>query len=445
MPVISRSRTVFFLGLPIIIGMLSQSLLNLVDAALVGQLGTSSLAGVGIGGYANFVAVSLILGISSSVQMLVARNAKETDIAKKLLPFIGGVSFSFCIALPLSILLVWLSEWFMVLMNPEPAIQDIAKAYFDWRTSGMLAVALLLTSRGWWYGTHRSSRYLKILLLTHGLNVVISYCLIFGHLGLPRMGAPGAGLGTALALYIGAFINLSCIWRENKVGHHLLVLLKRIQLKRIIQQTLPHSAQQLMLALSLCVLMWIIGKLGTDDQAIAYLLINISLFLILPAVGFGVASTSLVSRALGDEDFSEAYRWGWYVVMVAIASILVLSLPLLLFPELVLSFFIPSPSIIKAAAFLLQLTAVAILIDASAIVLAQALYGANAGKHSFAISTIGQWLFFLPMAWFVGVELNYGLTGIWSVQLVHRAISACLFILIWKQKRWQDNKLQSIT
>ena len=63
------------LGTPIILTMLSQSLLNLVDAALVGPLGEVALAAVGAGSYANFVALSLVAGLSAGVQAQVARRA----------------------------------------------------------------------------------------------------------------------------------------------------------------------------------------------------------------------------------------------------------------------------------------------------------------------------------------------------------------------------------
>ena len=445
MSLIALHKKAFFLGLPIIAGMLSQSILNLVDAFLVGQLGAASLAGVGIGGYANFVAVSLILGLSSSVQMLVARYPPTASEADKLLPVVGGIIYSIVVAFPISLVFIYFSESFLGFMNSEPAVQDIANNYFDWRTLGMFAVSLQLTCRGWWNGTHQSGHYLKILIATHILNVIVSYALIFGHLGLPRMGAAGAGAGTMIALCFGAFMNLFFIGHKHGLGHYFLKLSKQVQLSRLIRLSLPHSSQQLMLALSLSCLMWIIGKLGTQDQAIAYLLINISLFLILPAVGFGVASTSLISNALATKDTRLAYQWGWIVISVATLTILFLSTPLLVLPHEVLGLFLSVPEAIYFAAPLLQLTAVSILLDASAIVLAQALYGASAGKHTLAISTIGQWLFFLPMAWFVGVEFQYGLYGIWIVQLIHRGISALLFIFIWQQQRWKHNKVLGIS
>ena len=56
------------LAFPIMLGMLSQSVLNLIDAALIGHLGQEALAGVGIGGYAMFMMTALVFGLSSSVQ-----------------------------------------------------------------------------------------------------------------------------------------------------------------------------------------------------------------------------------------------------------------------------------------------------------------------------------------------------------------------------------------
>src|SRR5690606_40731185 len=60
-PTHDRFRTIVMLGLPIMGGMLSQSLLNLVDAAVVGSLGQAALAGVGLGGYVNFMAIALVM------------------------------------------------------------------------------------------------------------------------------------------------------------------------------------------------------------------------------------------------------------------------------------------------------------------------------------------------------------------------------------------------
>ena len=77
LPEPTRRRTILKLALPIIAGMLSQSLLNLIDAALVGRLGEVALAGVGIGGYAMFLVTAMLFGLSSGVQAQTARRHGE--------------------------------------------------------------------------------------------------------------------------------------------------------------------------------------------------------------------------------------------------------------------------------------------------------------------------------------------------------------------------------
>jgi len=182
--------------------------------------------------------------------------------------------------------------------------------------------------------------------------------------------------------------------------------------------------------------MWIINQIGTAEQAVAHVLINLSLFLILPAVGFGVASTTLVSHALGERKPEVASQYGWDVIAVAMFSISILSIPLLISPDLILSIFLQSEQLIASAILPLQLTAIAIILDAAAIVLAQSLLGVGDSRNVLIITSTSQWLFYLPLAWFIGSYLGFGILGIWIVQLIHRTLSSIVFITIWKQRSW---------
>lgn len=434
---LQRYKTIFALGLPIIGGMLSQSVLNLIDAALVGQLGEASLAGVGVGSYANFVAISLVLGLSSAVQTLVARRQGQGLVDESIKPVLMGILWSFCAALPISIIFIQYSEILVNQITNEVSVQDIAAEYFDYRTAAMLAIALHLSFRGWWNGTQRPGTYFKVLIFTHILNVAVSYCLIFGYLGMPRLGAPGAGLGTAIALYAGVFLNAWMVYKDTKGSIFKKWKLTDSQhMISLLRLSIPNSVQQFFFALAICVLMWIIGQISTSDQALAHVLINLSLFLILPAVGFGVASTSLVSHALGENCSLKAVQTAWDVITVAMMAIATLSLPLWLIPESVLSIFLQSSEVIANGILPLQLTALAITLDAAAIVLAQSLLGVGDSRSVLIITGTGQWLFYLPLAWFFGPYLGYGILGIWVVQLIHRTLSSIVFISIWRQKKW---------
>lgn len=77
-----RRKQIFLLALPIIGGMASQNVLNLVDTAMVGSLGNQALAATGIGGFANWMAMAFLTGLSAGVQAMAARRMGEKKRAK---------------------------------------------------------------------------------------------------------------------------------------------------------------------------------------------------------------------------------------------------------------------------------------------------------------------------------------------------------------------------
>jgi len=432
-----RIKAILTLGLPIIGGMLSQSLLNLIDAAMVGSLGQVALAGVGIGGYATFLAISLILGLSSGVQAMVARRRGQKRNLEIARPVNWGLLLAISIGLPLTLFYSFFSDHIVALMSDDQNALTIADQYFEYRILALLAIGMNLCFRGYWNGTNRPMVYLRILILMHIINVLLSFGLIFGHFGLPELGAAGAGLGTTLALYLGCAMIAYVTWKDARPKGFLKFSKgKASSLATLLKLSIPHSVQQFFFAAAVAVLFWIIGQLGTEQQAIGHILINLALFLILPGVGFGIASTTLVSHALGESQPDLALRWGWDIIKTATILMALLSTPMWLIPQQVLSLFLQDPALIEQARLPLMLTGLAICLDASAIVLTQALLGAGANRTVMLITTAGQWGFYLPLAWLIGPYLGFGLTGIWLLQVIHRALSSLAFIYIWKQKRW---------
>ena len=75
------------------------------------------------------------------------------------------------------------------------------------------------------------------------------------------------------------------------------------------------------------------------------------------------------------------------------------------------------------------------------IVLLQALLGAGDNKTAMVISIIMQWALFLPVAFFVGPHLGYGLLGIWIVNMAYRAIQAAILAMVWERRLWAKIKL----
>lgn len=431
----SRHGKVIRLALPIMLGMLSQSVLNLIDAALVGHLGEVALAGVGVGGYAMFMLSAMVFGLSSSVQSQTAQNvgATQTDLTQ---PLQSGLVIGLVVALPLTLWAWWQAPFLISLITQTDDVQSIAIGYFRWRVVSLIAIALTLCFRGYWNGRQQTYLYLRIIVAVHLLNVMASAGLIYGLAGLPNMGASGAGAGTTLSLFAGLMVWCWVSVKHPATQHFLTHLPCLATLRTTLMLAVPHSTQQVLFAAGYAVLFWLLSQLGTASVAVGHVLINLSLLLILPGVGIGVAAMSLVGEALGREDQHEAHRWGLDALRVAWLLLVMLALPMLTIPEHVLSIFLNSRELIALGVLPLQLTGVMIVVDAAALVLAQALMGAGAQRTVMLLTLGMQWLFFLPLAWWVGISLEHGLLGIWLMQLLYRLINSVGFLWVWQRRRW---------
>jgi len=419
-------------------GMLSQSLLNLVDAAMVGSLGQAALAGVGLGGYANFMAIAMVMGLGVGVQATVARRRGQGLVEQSAQPLNNGLLIAVLIGLPLSLLCWFKAEHIIALLSSDPEVTAIGADYFRWRALAIIAVGCNFAYRGYWNGIRQTGMYLQILVIMHVFNVLISYGLIFGHFGLPEMGAEGSGLGTAAAMFLGSALYFILTWHHGRQQGFMGSVPTLPDIRLMLRLSMPNSLQQLLFATGVTVLIWIIGQIGTSELAVAHVLINLALLLILPGVGLGMAATTLVSHSLGANQPQEAYRWGWDVVKVAALVLFVLGLPFWLAPALVLQIFTQDPELLALGEWPLRITGLGMTLDATALVLTQALLGAGASRTVMSVNLGSQWLIFLPCAYLLGPVMGGGLLTVWLLQTLYRVIASVIFAILWQRKQWAN-------
>jgi putative MATE family efflux protein len=421
--------------------MMSQNILNLVDAAMVSQLGEAELAAVGLASFINFVAAAMFMGFSSGVQATVARRIGEGKESIAANPLNGALLLIFLAAIPVSVLLTTYSTEILSMINNDPRVIEEGALYLDARLIGIMAIGMNFSFRGYLSAIKMTEFYFKTIVTMHIINIFLNYVLIFGHWGFPEMGTEGAGLGTTISMFGGTIMYTWLTLKHTKqygFGAHLPSMQTVSQLFKI---SLPASFQQLFFAIGFTTLFWIVGKIGTAELAAANILTTLTLVAILPSIGFGMSAATLVGQAIGRKEIDDAYRWAWDTSKIAAASIMLISLPMLIAPELILSLFFKNPDTIELAKLPLQLVAIAIVIDAYNLVLMSALQGAGATKITMIVSIVCQWFVFLPLAWFIGPYMGFGLTAIWLTQGLYRLFQAFWFASLWRKKDWAEIKL----
>ncbi len=432
----ARYRRILSLGLPIVGGMVSQNVINLVDTAMVGSLGDIALAAVGTGSFIAFMAVSVVMGLSAGVQAIVARRVGEGKTDELAVALNGALVIALIAGLLLSTG-YWLSaDSIFSWVNSDPEVLALGVPYIELRVWTITAVGVNMAFRGYWNGTDRPMLYLRTLILIHSSNILLNYLFIFGNFGFPELGTFGAAIGTTASMFLGCVYYFYLGFKHAKGEGFCARMCTRPVMKSLLRLTIPNSLQQLFFAAGYTVLFWIIGKVGTAETAAANVLVNLMLVAILPSIALGIASTTLVGQALGKGDPDDAYAWGWDVVRVAFVTLLVMGAAMILFPELWLGVFLHNPETLELARVPLMVFGAAIAIDGSGLVLMQSLLGAGDNKIVMYMSVGAQWLFFLPAAFWVGPTLGWGLLGIWTVQAFYRILLTVFFALRWRGRAW---------
>ncbi len=436
-----RLTPLFVIALPIIGGMLSQNILNLVDTAMVGHLGDVALAATGFGGFANYMSIAFILGLSAGVQALSSRRMGEGRESEVAVPLNGGLFLSLVLGVPIAVLIYHSAPWIMSVLTPDAAVAAEATPYLQVRLLAMVAVGMNFSFRGYLSAVQMTRYYLITIVIMHVINVILNWVLIFGNLGFPAYGVVGAAMATSISIVIGTLIYFVIVWRTSH--HH--GFLHRLPCRKTIWQqfklSLPNSMQQLLFAAGMVMFLYILGQIGTAEVAAGNVLMTLFLVALLPAMGLGIATSSLVGNALGRKEPADAMRWGWDGSRITTVYGIAVSIILLLFGEPILAIFLNDPETLALAFWPLMITAVILTVDLIGMLLMNALLGAGDTLTPMRISVIGQWVFFLPLAWLVGPVLGYGLLGVWLVQAGYRLVQALLFMRAWHQGGWAKIKL----
>lgn len=410
---------------------------------MVGQLGPASVGAISLSGFANFFAISLILGLSAGVQAMAARRMGEGNTKTAAVSLNGGILLAVIGGLPLGFGLAWFASDILELLVSEAQVVDAGVPYLQARLCTAFAVGINFSFRGFWNGIKKSHVYMGTLIFMHVINISLNYVLIFGKFGFPALGTLGAGLASGISVVAGSMFYIVMGFVQVRELGFMQKFPDKEAIRTLIRISMPNGIQQLFFSGGLLTLFVIIEKIGTAELAAASIIINIMLVGYLPGIALGLAAATLVGQALGRSDSADASLWGTQVTMVAMILLAGIGLPMWMVPEVLIGFFIDgegSSDVIRIARIPLLLTGAIMCLEAVSLVLMNALLGAGDSRSVMRVSIFMQWGFFLPLAALL-VFFGYGLLEVWAVNMAYRLALSGIFFTLWKSEKWQGIKV----
>ena len=420
----TRSKQLLLLAGPIVAGMGSQIVLNLVDTAMVGAIGPAPQAAAGLGSFTYLVVANLIIGIGMAVQATAARRDGEQDKSSAGAALDTGLVIAIVVGLPLGYGLAQVAPQLFAHLTDDPEVAIGGGGYLAIRLMGLGAVAANYCFRGFYNGIGRSVVYLASIVLIHATNIFLNWVFIYGNLGTKPMGVRGAALASVLAAVFGVcfYCILTLVQTDirQKFRPFRFASITLDRVRRMIGIAWPEGLRGVMVTLGFLIFLEMHEAFGTREAAAGTILINVASAGFLLALGMGFACATMVGRHLGRKEPDEARRMIWLGARLAVVGLLVPSILLAIFAPQVLSLFTPDVPVIDTATPALRLFALAAAFDAVPVVLVFSLQGAGATRWVAGVQVMQQYVLLIPLALLLGFTFGMGVFGLWLGLLLSR-------------------------
>ncbi len=299
---------------PTVLTMTSYTVMGFVDAVMVAQVGPLEVAAQGNGGVWSFLPISLAFGVLTVVNTYVAQNigagrGRETATYGWAGIWVAVLAW-LVLLLPWSILVPQLFQ----AAGHESALVGLETGYARILLVGGLPLLVAKAMSHWFFGYQRPRVITLAAIAGNLVNVTANAILIFGEEGIPAWGVPGipgtpalglrgAAIGTVVGTVVEAAIPLWVFLGRglaDRIGSRAAWRPDHRAIREILGLGWPAAVQfgNEMACWTIFTTV-LIGHFGTDHMTAGWSVMRYLHLSFMPAVGFSVATTSLVGRWIG--------------------------------------------------------------------------------------------------------------------------------------------------
>ena len=431
------------LAIPVALQSMLQASFSIVDQIMIGQLGSVSVAGVGLAGkfasiYSVIVsAVGVVAGIMIS-QYLGQKNQREVrrSFLVNLLIAVGlaGVFTLLCGGFPAQI---------MGLYTTDAPMRQSASVYLQIITATYLPLAGATLLSTLLRCMDKAQLPLYASIASAVLNTGLNYLLIFGRLGLPAMGASGAAIATVISTWVNFLLMLAMLGRHGallKTAGNSGEKMGKFNLMQYFSMLMPILVCEFLWSLGENIYAAIYGHMGTGASA-AMTLINPVQSLVIGALcGLSQAASVIIGKELGSREYNQAYRDSWRLIRYGLFGAVILSALVVVASPLYVQIY----QVDDAVKLLTRQILLAYALIAPFKVLNMIAGGGilrSGGKTNYVmwIDMIGTWVFGVPLGLLSAFVWKLSIPCVYFILSLEECVRFGITVLALRSKRWMQS------
>ncbi len=479
------SRSVFRLAWPAIAENTLQTLMGIVDTAVVARLGTDALSGVGASQQLIWVLTTALIAVSMGTTVLVARftgahqHEKASAVLKQSLMLAAVVGLAL---IPVSLL----SHPLLSMLGLTGAAANDGATYLSITLQFAMLIVLMFVAGAALRGSGDTKTPMFVTGFINIINAVLAVALVFGGvrassilgdwLGgllslvgvhsqiriagldwLPELGVAGSAWAAVIARGVGTAILLGIfllprsrlhLWQGGGWRPNFSLM------GRMLAIGIPSAVEQMLMSVGILVYSFIVISMGEVIFATSRLATNAIFLSQMPGFGFAVAATTLVGQSLGARQPRRAQVGSQIATRSALILMSIMGGVFFFFGGVILRVFTDDPQLLSLGGEAMKVIAFSQPPLALAFVLAWSLRGAGDVRYPMVVTTVAVWFVRLPVGAFLGLPavcipftttclpgLGLGLRGIYTALIVEAVVRAAFMYRRFRSGKWQTIKV----
>lgn len=437
-----KLHLVALLSMPAMIAQLSSVVMQIIDASMLGHLGTNESAAVGLVSTTIWLFGGLQSGLATGFAVQVAHKVGAGDLKRARSIIRQGISCGLAFSSMLMLAGILLAPHLPVWLGANESICRDASIYFSIVCVGMPLMMLNSIAAGSLRcsGNVKTPSLLNVLMCV--LDVVFNYLFIFVF----DMGTRGAAYGTLVAFVItGACMMYSLVVRDRNLRFSLDAHQKFKPhwdtLSNVFKIGTPISLERGVMAGAQVAISGIIAPMGSVAIAANTFGVNVESLCYMPGYGIAEASTTLVGQSMGARRPELMRSFGWISVLVGMFVMAFMGAIMWIFAPEMMSVVTSDANVISLGAEVLRIEAWAEPGFAAAIVAYSVFVGAGKTLTSSVLNLGCIWGVRLTLALLLAPTM--GLHGVWIAMAIELTVRGAAFLLRLATRGWTNLKPQA--
>lgn len=441
---LNEIKSILILAIPVIIENILQVLLGTTDTLFAGKLHPNAIAGIGVTNLINNIYIAFFTAIGVGTTAIVSRNIGLKNKEKAIETVKQAIILTTGISLIIGLISFLFAKPILITLGATSDILEYALPYFIVVAVPciFLSLSLILSSSLRAAGNTKTPMIASIV--ANVINIILNYILIFGIFNFKGLGIIGAGLATTISRVITVSILLFSLCKGKTILKLKLFDKWNIDKGLILSISkigVPAGIEKLIMRFGQLAYGSLIISLGTSSYVAHNIAGTIESYSYLPAMGFGVAATTLIGSQLGADNPKFAKRYGLLcnllstIVMIIIGSIFFIAAPSLA------KMFTDDLEVQNLVVTVLRIIAIFQPFLSITLVISSALQGAGDTKLPMYSTLIGIWGIRVLFGYIFAVKFNLGLVGIWLAYSLDIVVRSIILLSRFLKGKWDEIKI----